>query len=472
MRTLQQIYRGLTEDVFFPKLVDYEFFARNVLGLDVQPYHLEWIDMIRKNKRVAIMAPTGFGKTEILGRAYCLWTAWINRDKEMCIISKTLPQSTKILNEIKLTIENNELLRELIPENKPINNWCSATSMDLATGCKIYCRPYSENIKGIHVDYLLGDEIASYDDHSIWYRFVVTRVNAKNGIVAAISTPENISDLMQELLNNQEYVGKVYSAIVSGKSIWESKFTLERLEKIRSEIGVAAFEREYLCNAKAAVESAIYPPHLLIECFDYQTGFAQRPNEGFTIIGADFAIADGPRADFDAYIVVNKFGKMTRILYGEVHKGFPIAAKVQRLVELFQMFRRSMDDDDATEASTIKFVIDPSNVGQAVYEELRLKGLPVETANFDTISRNAMLINLRQMIENKEITIPRYSEDPSCMTFTDVLIRELISMMETKTKSNIITYQSKGTHDDTVMALAMACKGILQQKEFLDFFAT
>ena len=433
--------------------------------------------MIQKHKRVAIMAPTGFGKTEILGRAFCLYTAYLERNKEMCIVSKTLPQARKVLSEIKECIENNELLsKELIPTDRPKHTWASADVMHLATNCKIFVRPFSENIKGIHVDYLLGDEVASYDDHSIWFRFVVTRVNAKNGTVVAISTPESIADLMQELLNNKEYVSKSYPAIVDGKSIWESKFPIERLGTIKSEIGISAFEREYLVNPKAEVENALYPPHLVVECFDFGSSFSQVPLPGYTIIGADFAIASGPRADYDAYVVVNKFANKVTLLYGETHRGFTIAAKVNRLVELFNTFRYKLDDskdeDDITiTAANIKFIIDPSSVGQAVFEELRNRALPVDAAQFDSASRNKMLINLRQLIENKDLVIPRDKEDPQCMRFTDTLVRELISMVETQTKTKLITYQTKSPHDDTVMALAMACTGVVQQKEFMDIMA-
>jgi hypothetical protein len=420
------------------------------------------------------MAPTGFGKTEILGRAFCLYTAFMQHDKEMCIISKTLPQARKVLQEIKEAIENNEILAdELIPKDRPKHTWCSADTMYLATNCKIFVRPYSENIKGIHVDYLLGDEVASYDDHSIWYRFVVTRVNAKNGVVAAISTPESIADLMQELINNKEYVGKNYPAIVDGKSIWASKFPVERLKTIKSEIGVSAFEREYMCNAKAEVENALFPPHLVMDCFEFGAGFTTLPMPGYTIIGCDFAIASGPRADSDAFVVVNKFGKKVTILHGETHKGFTIAAKINRLKELYNTYKYQVTVSDADEdgniaAANIKLIIDPSSVGQAILEELRNATIPVEPAQFDSASRNQMLINLRQLIENKDISIPRYKEDPLCMTFTDKLVREMISMVETQTKAKLITYQTKAPHDDTVMALAMACKGIVQQREFLD----
>ena len=141
------------------------------------------------------------------------------------------------------------------------------------------------------------------------------------------------------------------------------------------------------------------------------------------------------------------------------------------------MFRKKIEEEkpkDSNEIeapSTIRFVVDPSSVGQAVYDGLREKGIPVEAANFDAVSRNTMIINLRQLIENKDLMIPRHKEDTLTMTFTDKLIKELISMMETKTQKDRITYQSKAPHDDTVMALSMACKGVAQQRAFMDMVA-
>jgi hypothetical protein len=468
MRTAKEIMGDLSPEQFAMRCTDFKFFAERVIGYEVQPFHMEWINMVRTNRRVALMAPTGFGKTTILGDAYCSWISYMQRGKEMCIVSKSLPQSTKILAKIKDMIEDNEILRELIPKDRPASMWCSATTMELSSKCKIFCRPYSENIKGIHVDYLLGDEVASYDDFDIWYRFVSTRTNAKNGTLVAISTPDNIADLMSELLVNPEYIGKTYDAVIgdmnTGQSIWPAKWSMEKLRRIRNELGIAKFEREYRCNAKAEAENALFPPHLIAECFEPNFKFLSSARDGFTIIGCDFAIASGPRADFDAYVVLNKMGAKCQMLHGETHKGFPIAAKVQRLKEIYSQYRKQMDD-----MSTIRFVIDPSSVGQAVFEELRAAGLPVEAANFDHISRNQMLINLRQMIENKDLIIPRDPQDPLTITFTDTLIREMISMMETKTKTGI-TYETKAPHDDTVFALAMAAQGISRQKPFLDMF--
>jgi hypothetical protein len=473
MRTKAEIIGDMPEQEFLLASTNFKFFAEKVLGYAVQPFHMEWVNMVMQNPRVAIEAPTGFGKTTILGEAFCLWMAWNSRDKQMCIVSKTLSQSTKILTSIKNDIENNELLRTLIPLDRPLSNWCSSTYMDLSTGCSIFCRPYSENIKGIHVDYLLGDEVSSYEDYSIWYRFIVTRVNAKNGKLVAISTSDSIADLMQELLANPEYIGRVYHAEENGKSIWPDKFPMTKLAKIKNEIGISAYEREYMNNPRAEVENALYPPHLLAECFDYGSQFKMSPPEGFTVIACDFAIASGPRADFDAYVVVNKVGAKVTLLYGETHKGLTIAAKIMRLNELFQTFRKQIspqDEADGTSAS-IRMIVDPSSIGQAVYEELRRELIPVSAANFDSVNRSAMLTGLRQVIENKNLVIPRDPEDTMTMHFTDKLIKELICMMVTKTKAGTVTYQSKAPHDDTVMALAMACSVVAKQREFIDVMA-
>ena len=441
--------------------------------------------MLDGNGRFLLSDFTVTHNTTILGNAFCLWQSYLSQGKQFCIVSKTLPQSRKILKEIKFEIENNDLLFELIPKNKPLGHWCSADDMELSNGCKIFCRPYSENIKGIHVDYLLGDEVASYDDATIWHSFIVTRTNAKDGTCVAISTPDNIADLMQELIHNPEYIGKSYPARIDsdgkgdlqGKSIWPSRWPEEKLDKIMAEIGIPTFDREYQCNPKAQVDSAIYPPHLITECFDYGSGFTHRAMEGFTVIACDFAIAEGPRADYDAYYVLHKHGKKVTLLYAERHRGFPISAKVNRLKELYGQYRVKLQTDDAglemesMTSSTIKFIVDPSNVGQAVYEELRLNGLPVDVASFDSMSRAGMLINLRQLLEGQDLIIPRNSEDAQCMKETDVLIKEMISMNETRSKSGLLTYQSKAAHDDTVMALAMGASSMSKRREFIDCVA-
>ena len=49
-----------------------------------------------------------------------------------------------------------------------------------------------------------------------------------------------------------------------------------------------------------------------------------------------------------------------------------------------------------------------------------------------------------------------------------VLTRELVDFKETRTPSGLITYKSTGKHDDTVMSLCLALRGVGQTRDFLD----
>lgn len=443
---------------FFTKCkLSFKFFAERVCDKDIQPFHLEWIKAVEENNRVAIEAPTGFGKTTLLGILYPLWRIWNNKNQQFLIVSNTLPQSTKILTEIRHYIEDNAILAKLIPKHS--ESW-TKTELFTSNNCRFYCRPYSINLKGFHVNYILADEASSFIDHKIYFDYLVTRATAKKGKVVAISTPEHIADLMERLRVNSEYWFKRYTAIVDGKSLWPTQFSLERLEKIRREIGDAAFKREYMCDPSAPSENAIFLPSDIEQCFAYSKKFEMRSSGGAVFIGCDFAIASGPRADYDAYIVLERLGEYATILHGEIHKGMPIAGKVMRLEQLNEIYKPT------------RIIVDESSIGKAIVEALREKGIPVEGADFSSKNRANMLINLKKLIDDKKLIIPRNADDALTMTFTNRLIGELVKFAEVRSeKTRVLSYQSTGAHDDTVMALALACKGITSQKKYVDFIA-
>ena len=425
-----------------------KIWCEDVLGLEMADFHIEWLRLVQNNQRVAILAPTGFGKTEILAISYTLWIAWFQERKEILIISKDIKQSTKILERLKDVIEDNELLRDLIPAKQ--DTW-TKTEINTSTKCKIFCKSFNqkETLKSYHVDYIICDEAASYDDADIFFRYIVTRVNAKKGKLVCISTPVSITDLMSQLINDpkKEYACGVYPCIKNNESIWPTRFPLKDLDRIKNEIGISAFEREYMVNPKAQAEDCLYPPRMIFDNCDLNRGFRRESSGGDIIIACDFAISSGITADFDCYLVVEKVGDIVMILWGETHKGINIEAKVIRLKELYNIYHPK------------KFIVDESQVGAAVIEEMRKEAIPIEGAKFDPSSRNSRLIHLRKLLELKKISIPRDASDPTCMRFTTRLIEEMIAFAETKTKAQTTTYKSKSAHDDTVMALSLAVGG-------------
>ena len=433
-------------------------------GLQIKPYHMEWFRLINKNPRVAILAPTGFGKSQILGIAYTLWLVFTNRNKQVLIISKSMPQSRKLLQKIRLAIENNELLMELKPENASAQ-W-SSNVITTSTQCRVACRPFSMNIKGEHVDYIVLDEASSYIDVNIFFDYVVPRAAAKNGKIVLISTPESPRDLMAILAKTPGFIFRSYPAIVNGKSIWPERFPMTKLNKTKQEIGETYFEKNYMCNPRSEEENAIYSLKSIEDCYDLGRSLSFATEEGSIYIGIDLAIASGPRADFDCFVVVERKGGFVILRHGEVHRGWSIQSKIDRIKELSETFKKGLTS----------IIVDQSNIGVAIIDELRNAGLPVKPQDFHPTNRNKLLMNLKKLLDDKKLVLPYCKDDALTQTFVDRVTLELIKFKEVTTDKSgqrltAPKYVSAGAHDDAAMGLAMACSGAASEQPFVDFIA-
>ena len=466
MRTKKQILQGEDEQEFMLKCYfDLELWCERVLGLTLKKFHREWLRMIKNNDRLAIAAPTGFGKTTIFGIAYPLWLLYFKPKAHVLIISKSIrTQSAGVLGDLKNMIEENEILKTLVPTDK--NHSWTKERINTTNGGRLWYSSYSVNIRGVAVDYVFGDEVATYLESGNYFENVVTRVAAKKGKIACVSTPVDTTDLLAQLMENDSYISKAYPAIfdfkngdyTTGTSLWPEKFPVSYLMGLKKEIGVSKFEKNYMVNPRAESEGTIFPVKSIAGCFDYDAKFNSKLVQDSQIfIGCDFAIACGPTADFDAYVVVEKTDNNVIIKHGETHKGIPVSEKVKRLQILEQLYKPQL------------MIMDESSVGTAVIQELRMLGLPVEAQSFQSRARNSLLINLKRLIDNKNLVIPKNKEDEQTMEFVRKLEEELIGFKEVKSQqTGVIHYVSSTKHDDTVMGLAMACKRVAVNKDYVD----
>jgi len=458
MRTLDEIFKGKDQDECLIKWrFDFKGWAENVNGLEIKPFHLEWVDLLENYQRVAIKAPTGFGKTEIFGKAYPLWKSFYNEGLWFLIVSNSIPQSTKIIEGNKNEILDNELLQKLIPADRW--RFGSKTELDLATKCKILCKPYSENIKGIHVNYVLGDEVSSFKNHDIWFKYVVTRATAKNGVVAAISTPESETDLMAKLEGIKEYQCRTYPAInEKGESIWPERFSLNWLEVRRREIGEIAFNLQYLCNTKIPAydsEQQPFPMKIVLPALYPKLRFEKEASDGIYYIAIDPAFSI--TGDWSAVTI----GKRTP----------------EGKIQIVRMFRTKMDEQlkEFVAANNslfhpAKIIIDTSTGGSMILRELAAKNLPMVGFSFIQENRNAAFRATVGAFHSQKIIIPTSEEDMETKTMTDVLVHELTHFMKAETPTRLPTYQSTSQNDDIAMSFIMLIKSISDEQPFISYF--
>lgn len=467
MRELKEILLNDDEAIFNDRCyLDFKFFCERVLDLQIANFHMEWFNLVRNNRFVVIKASRGHGKTTILGVAYSIWLCWFKPGTHVLFTAAKLEQSMKQLDEVRDTIENNEYLKDLVPKD-PSTTW-KKTELKMSNGSRIFARAYTKGIKGIHVNYVFADEIQDCVDREIYNKSVAPTVNLKKGHICATGAPDNPADLLEELFTRPGYVGRSYPVITApGKPLWPERFTLQDIADIRKRDGEASFQTQYMMNANAEVEGSVFPPDWITSCFDSTEQFMEKPKfpDSTIVLGADFAISKGKRADYDVYLILEKIGGKSIIRWAERHKGMSKDGKVQRLIDLYERYKPR------------RMVLDPSGIGEGVMTDLRSRGYPVEPAEFHSRARNKLLINLVTMIQpNRDgetsLIIPRQQDDAVTMTFTSKLVEELLAFREIKSnKTGMIALLSKGPHDDTVMALAMACKAASEQREFLDMVA-
>ncbi len=466
MRTKEEILKGENESQFLLKCsLRPDFFFERVLGKTLKPFHKEWFQILNTYKRIVISAPTGFGKTSIFGVAYPIWLAFFRPNSQSLIISKNIKtQSSNVLEEIKSTIEDNEILKQMLPVDK--KQYWTKEKINTNNGSKIFYSSYTQNVRGTHVDYVFCDEISTFPETQLFFRDVTTRVIAKGGTIAAVSTCLTTTDLLAQLMKNPAYFSKKYPAIVKGQSIWPESFSLEVLSKIRKEGGESNFQKNYMCNPRSEVEGTIFPLQKIMECYDYDRGFTTEcDGKGMIVIACDFAISNSPTADFDAYVVLEKINNFFIIKHIEVHKGFPIDAKIRRIQQIYEMYD--------TEDIKPKIVIDESHVGKAVSDGLISNGLGSIKQSFHSQARNSLLITLRNIIDGKKLVIPKIKSDKKADRLTDDLTVQLIGFKETKSPvTGNINYLSTAGHDDIAMALALAVKQATKQKSSGVFFAS
>ena len=481
MRTKEEILKGRdTVSFMMDCLVSFDFFCEEFLGMKdyggIHGFQEDWFNALQKYDRVVIEAPSGFSKTEIMGVVYPLWCMWNNPGKKILLVSKSIHQAEgNLLARIKDYIDDNEFLKELIPQG--VDRTWNKREIKTKDGSWIVNVPYNINIKGYRADYIICDEADSYEDTNIYFDHVASRPNP-GGKICLISTPEGPTKLIQELkdkqpkgykfiktvafVDNEGYGwinkdGQMLPELEKAKSLWPERFSTENLMLKRTEMGENEWQKNYFCNIMTESSDAIFSLKAWVDCYDESLSFNKNINKNAQyIIGADFAQSKGPKADFDAYTVIEKTDDFMTLKHVEIWKGKLVPFKVERLKELYNEYQ----SDKST-----KIIADESNIGTEVIRDLRNQGYTTLSQNFHYTHRKSMLKTLANVIEGGGIIVPRYKGHKETIELTNKLLLQLLGFVRRKSDITAIEqFQSKAVHDDIAISLSMAVKEAASMK--------
>lgn len=238
----------------------------------LQPLHASIIHNVSDNQASMDLAPRGHGKSTIGDVDFCITKVLRNPDIRIMIGSKTQTQASAFLKEIRTHFEQNVNLIRIFGDWKKSrdNVWNDKEfTVNRRTVIKkeatVSALGASGAVVSKHFDIIIGDDLVGFENARTeaqrkvlkeWFYSSLYPTLEPDGEIHILGTRYSPMDLYEDLIKSKNYKINVQQAItVKGGqeySLWESKFSLEKLRSIREEAGLIIFNMQYQNNTELA----------------------------------------------------------------------------------------------------------------------------------------------------------------------------------------------------------------------------
>lgn len=238
----------------------------------LQPLHASIIHNVSDNQASMDLAPRGHGKSTIGDVDFCITKVLRNPDIRIMIGSKTQTQASAFLKEIRIHFEQNVNLIRIFGDWKKSrdNVWNDKEfTVNRRTVIKkeatVSALGASGAVVSKHFDIIIGDDLVGFENARTeaqrkvlkeWFYSSLYPTLEPDGEIHILGTRYSPMDLYEDLIKSKNYKINVQQAITikDGQeySLWESKFSLEKLRSIREEAGLIIFNMQYQNNTELA----------------------------------------------------------------------------------------------------------------------------------------------------------------------------------------------------------------------------
>lgn len=293
------------------------------------------------------------------------------------------------------------------------------------------------------VDFMVCDEASDPEFHdSVWETQLRTRLINRQGKLLAISTPRGqrgwfvalhrltlrtpggrgIACNFPTWLNNVDYPGG---------------FNDPKIQKEYRSMALRDFLQEYGAQPMSA-EGAIFDPEIIdascvldgwedpIAAGEYASGYdigLKRDSSVHTIVRAPLGFANASKAA--KVVFVRRMHKM------------PVEAQLELVLQ------------DQERYGIQSVYTDGTGLGAPIVQQARNMGIFVRSVTFSTMTKMPMIINLRGLLEQRKLRLPKALVCPA--------LRDQLLTYEWD-KNGKTANAPEGFHDDYVASLALACK--------------
>ena len=302
----------------------------------LQPLHASIIHNVSDNQASMDLAPRGHGKSTIGDVDFCITKVLRNPDIRIMIGSKTQTQASAFLKEIRTHFEQNVNLIRIFGDWKKSrdNVWNDKEfTVNRRTVIKkeatVSALGASGAVVSKHFDIIIGDDLVGFENARTeaqrkvlkeWFYSSLYPTLEPDGEIHILGTRYSPMDLYEDLIKSKNYKVNVQQAITvkDGQeySLWESKFSLEKLRSIREEAGLIIFNMQYQNNtelAKGKIFKYKYFKHFEEYDIDYDLNRVRvkvLDSQGLPYwipvriyMGADLAISEDETSNDDYFVL-------------------------------------------------------------------------------------------------------------------------------------------------------------------------
>ena len=250
----------------------YYMVCKYITCRNIQPLHMNLINNISNSPASLDLAPRGFGKSTVGDVDYCITRILRDPDVRIMIGSKTQAQASAFLKEVRTHFEQNiNLIRIFgdwrtsrenvwndkeftVNRRKVIKKEATLTALG-ASGAVV----------SKHFDVIVGDDLVGFENARTegqrqtlkdWFYSSLFPTLEPDGEIHILGTRYSPLDLYEDLIRSKNYNLQIQRAINTKDnhevSLWEDKFSLERLTKIREESGLIIFNMQYQNDTELA----------------------------------------------------------------------------------------------------------------------------------------------------------------------------------------------------------------------------
>ena len=426
-------------------------------------HHLEWGELVHQHKKLCINAARDHGKSYYFSNAYAAWQLYRYKKPSTTRYSKrptaassnrgflfsfSLQQSVDLLEILKGTIEENEILKERLFPQSTANNW-SATNIVCRNGARLTGKGFGSSVRGAHPYWIIVDD--GLKDNVIYsslqrnkstdyFHSVIMNMLVPGGQIIVVGTPFHAEDLYGDLKTKNGWFVIEYPAIFpDGRILWPQRWSFKDLMDKKETQGSIIFSRENLCRP-ITNESSIFPMEILTRSLlrmenytlvDSREEFPVKFSK--VVVGCDFAISANVGADYAVFSVwgIDELTDERWLLHLYREKGAKFFEQMNVLRRINSRFRPDL------------IVMENNTFQQIFVETADTEGMPVigHTTGIDKYDLKTGWPHLSTLFERGKIHIPIgnvYSQQVK-----DLIFQDLGSVAFTEKG-----LESVGSHDD------------------------